>query len=78
MSRSALIGRPPEYLHAQERPVARTQIVGSKLTVTVFHLDLDSATVRSLTVQRFGSDRTVDEYVAAYKHVITASQPVPV
>ena len=40
--------------------------------------ELDRATVRSLTVQRFSSDRMVDEYVAAYKHAIAASQPVRV
>lgn len=39
---------------------------------------LDRATIRSLAVERFSSDRMVDEYVAAYRHVITKSQPVTV
>ncbi len=39
---------------------------------------LDRATVRSLTIQRFNSGRMVDEYVAAYKHVVTESHPVSV
>lgn len=33
----------------------------------------DRATVRALAVQRFNSDRMVDEYVEAYKHAITES-----
>ncbi len=36
---------------------------------------LDRATVRALAVQRFSSDRMVDEYVAAYGHAIAHSQP---
>jgi glycosyltransferase involved in cell wall biosynthesis len=39
---------------------------------------LDRRTVRSLTVRRFSSDRMVDEYIAAYTHVITECQPVTV
>ena len=40
--------------------------------------ELERATVRSLTVQRFGSDRMVDEYIVAYKHAIARSQPATV
>ncbi len=40
--------------------------------------ELERATVRSLTVQRFSSDRMVDEYIVAYKHAIARSQPVTV
>ena len=34
---------------------------------------LDRRTVREVAVRRFSSDRMVDEYVAAYQHVIAAS-----